>query len=78
MSAPVDARWSGLASVAMRDLDQQLNAPGMLRTVGVVILIFPYAEPDGRGLHYIANGANRDDIRRMFNEMTARFEGKRA
>jgi hypothetical protein len=60
-----------------RFLDTVLNGPakGKERTMGFVLLVFPFEGRDGR-CNYISNGANRDDIVTMLKEQVARFEGQ--
>lgn len=59
-------------------LDQILNGKRVmedksLRKNGFVLLIFPFGDDTGR-CNYISNGANRDDIVKMFKEQIERFE----
>lgn len=61
----------------MQALDEMFN-PGLrgkARKVGVIVLVFPYGENEGR-CNYISNGANRKDIVAMFKEQIKRFEGQ--
>ena len=43
------------------------------RKNGFVLLIFPFGDQSGR-CNYISNGADRDDIVRMFKEQIRQFE----
>jgi hypothetical protein len=59
-------------------LDQILNGKEVatdksLRKNGFVLLVFPFGDTSGR-CNYISNGANRDDIVKMFREQIKRFE----
>lgn len=56
-------------------LDRMFNSDGPdNRTTGFVLLVFPFGEGDGR-CNYISNGADRDDIVRLFEDQIKRFKG---
>jgi hypothetical protein len=50
------------------------NTTGANRRTGFVLLVFPFGSPAGR-CNYISNGADRDDVVKLFKEQIARFEG---
>jgi len=58
-----------------RALDIAFNGDdhGAARKTGFVLLVFPFGSEDGR-CNYISNGADRDDIVKLFREQIARFE----
>jgi hypothetical protein len=69
-----DAAWMRAIAEA---LDDELN-PGRPKTVGFVVLTFPFAVPgsfEGQ-CNYISNGADRRDMIAMLKELVARFEGQ--
>jgi hypothetical protein len=49
------------------------QAKGKDRKTGFVLMVFPFADFDGR-CNYISNGADRNDIVTLMKEMIARFE----
>ena len=58
-------------------LDELFNgeAKGAARTIGFLLLVFPFGESEGR-CNYISNGADRKDIVTMMKEQIKRFEGQ--
>jgi hypothetical protein len=62
-------------------LDQILNGKDVRETKqrknGFVLLIFPYNDDTGR-CNYVSNGANRDDIIKMFKAQIKHFEELKA
>lgn len=74
---PIETRFREQMIAAMQALDEAWN-PGLKapeKTVGIIILVFPYGSHDGR-CNYISNGANRRDVVTMMREQIARFEGQ--
>ena len=61
----------------MGAIDDFLNRgqKGNDRAWGVVIMMFPSGDVDGR-CNYMSNGADRRDIVTLMREMIARFEGQ--
>lgn len=60
-----------------RAIDELFNPNcmhGQDRDVGIVLLVFPFGEKEGR-CNYISNGADRKDIVTLFKEQIKRFEG---
>ena len=58
-------------------LDEVCN-PGQRspnKSIGFVVLLFPYGVIDGTRCNYASNGASRKDIAVLFREMAAKFEG---
>jgi len=74
--APNEERYRNKLIGAMQGLDLIFNgaAKGADRAVGLVLLLFPFGERDGR-CNYISNGADRRDIAVLFREQARRFEG---
>lgn len=75
--APVDAEYREKMVAVAQALDEIFNGQdrGKARKTGFVLLVFPYADHDGR-CNYISNGADRNDIVTLFREQIARFEGQ--
>lgn len=74
---PVEGRWRDMLVAAMSAVDEAFN-PGLRgkdKKVGIVMLVFPYGESEGR-CNYISNGADRRDIVVMLKEQIKRFEGQ--
>lgn len=74
--APIEPEYIEKMRLLAAFLDEQFNgrAKGQERTIGFVLLMFPFGERAGR-CNYISNGADRRDIAAMFREQAARFEG---
>jgi hypothetical protein len=74
-SAPVEERYRTQMNSIARVLDEVLNGDkrGKDRTVGFVLLVFPYGEADGR-CNYISNGADRKDMVKLLREQANRFD----
>jgi hypothetical protein len=68
-------RDADLLKAMMSALDEVANDRGKPKTVGLIILTFPYGDADSR-VNYISNGADRKDIVVMLKELIARFEGQ--
>lgn len=64
---------------AMSALDDAWNggAKGDAKTVGIVILTFPFGGPKDGRVNYIGNG-ERDSVRIALKELLARWEGRYA
>jgi hypothetical protein len=50
------------------------DAKGEARETGFVLLVFPFGNKEGR-CNYISNGAAREDLKTLFREQIARFDG---
>jgi hypothetical protein len=72
--APIESRFHEHMNVAARTLDRFFNKDGD-RSVGFVLLVFPFGAHDGR-CNYISNGADRRDIVIMMKEQIRKFEGQ--
>ncbi len=74
--APIQPEYIEQMNQLAHFLDEYWNgqAKGQARSVGFVLLVFPYGEKEGR-CNYISNGADRRDIVTMLREQIARFEG---
>jgi hypothetical protein len=75
--APIEPEYIRLMNTLMGALDEAFNGDkrGDKRDVGLVLLVFPFGEKEGR-CNYISNGANREDIVVLFKEQIKRFEGQ--
>jgi hypothetical protein len=76
--APVEPKLVDMMNSVAFALDQILNGPEVAadpgkRVNGFVLMIFPYGDQSGR-CNYISNGANREDIARLFEEQARRFK----
>jgi len=74
---PIQDDYREKMNAVMATLDEFMNgeAKGPDRSVGIVVLMFPFGSTDGR-CNFISNGAGRQDIVTLFKEMIARFEGQ--
>ncbi|MDP2150046.1 MAG: hypothetical protein Q8K13_10440 [Parvibaculum sp.] len=73
---PVTEKYREQMTAIMATLDEFMNTPGEKRSVGIVVLTFPFGEtPEGR-CNFMSNGADRKDLVVLFKEMIARFEGQ--
>lgn len=73
---PVEDRFRATMEAVCVGLDDIFN-PGLSapnKTVGFVLLVFPYGSGDGR-CNYMSNGANREDVLVLLKEQVRRFEG---
>lgn len=76
--APIEARFRNLMNAAMAAVDEAFNPgakAGAERGTGIIILVFPYKDHEGR-CNYISNGAERRDVAILLREQAARFEGQ--
>lgn len=75
--APVQADYHDKMTAIMQALDEFLNEgkKGDARQVGIILMMFPYGDVDGR-CNYMSNGADRKDVVTLMKEMIARFEGQ--
>ncbi|HRN83254.1 MAG TPA: hypothetical protein PK857_00420 [Hyphomicrobium sp.] len=73
---PIVAHLRGVMNDIARIVDRRLNGKVRReqRTVGFVLLVFPFNEHEGR-CNYISN-ASRDDIVVLLKEQLRRFEGQ--
>ena len=77
---PIEPEFRERMNVLARLLDEYFNGDlhGKDRTVGFVLMVFPYEnvkQNDAR-CNYISNGADRKDVVSLMREMIARFEGQ--
>lgn len=75
--APIQPEFVRQMNSIMGVLDEAFN-PGQRgkdRKIGLVLLVFPFGEGEGR-CNYISNGASRKDIVVMLKEQIKRFEGQ--
>jgi hypothetical protein len=75
---PIETKFRETMNAIAEGLDTILNGKNALtgkieRKTGFVVLLFPYNDRTGR-CNYISNGANREDIVKMFKEQIKRFE----
>jgi hypothetical protein len=75
--APIEPQYIELMNALGGALDEMFNgkAKGQDRKAGFVLMVFPFADHEGRA-NFISNGADRKDIVALFKEMIARFEGQ--
>jgi hypothetical protein len=76
--APVQPEYQAQMVAIMQTLDEFLNGPkgpNYVKRNGIVIMMFPFDNFDGR-CNYMSNGADRRDIVTLMKEMIARFEGQ--
>lgn len=73
---PIESQYRERMEALAKVLDDFFNGDdkGAKRTVGFVLLVFPFESHKGR-VNYISNGADRGDIVTMMREQIARFEG---
>lgn len=75
--APIQPEFRRQMNSIMGVLDEAFN-PGLQgqdRKVGLILLVFPFGEGEGR-CNYISNGADRKDVVVMLKEQIKRFEGQ--
>lgn len=74
-SAPIQDSYRAQMNAVAKVLDETFNgdARGDQRSVGFVLLVFPFGERDGR-CNYISNGADRADIVKLLREQANRFD----
>ena len=62
-------------TACMKAMDEFLNGDkkGADRPWGIVVMMFPYGDVEGR-CNYMSNGADRKDIVKLMHEMIARFQ----
>lgn len=75
--APIQEEYRVQMTAIAMAIDEVFN-PGQKapnKTVGFVLLTFPFGSHDGR-CNFLSNGADRQDIVTLFKEMIARFEGQ--
>ena len=79
--APIEPEYIEKMNVLAHTLDAFFNGEpedrvkGQPRKTGFVLMVFPFADFDGR-CNYISNGADRKDIVTLMKEMIQRFEGQ--
>ena len=69
------AKMHGIMGV----IDEVFNetAKGADRKIGIILLVFPInGEPETSQVNYMSNGPDRDDVKAMFKEILARWEGQ--
>lgn len=74
-SGPIQPEYREQMQGVAAALDYAFNgdAKGAERTVGFVLLVFPYGDNEGR-CNYISNGADRADIVKLLREQANRFD----
>lgn len=75
--APIEAKYHQKMTAIAAAIDEFFNgeAKGDARTVGFVLMVFPFDNREGR-CNYLSNGADRKDVVTLMKEMIARFEGQ--
>lgn len=76
--APIQKDYREQMQAVMSTLDEFMNgeARGKDRSVGIVVLMFPFGEAANGRCNFISNGADRRDLVTLMKEMVARFEGQ--
>jgi hypothetical protein len=74
--APIEDEYAATMNRIALLLDVAFNGKNYddARSTGFVLLVFPFGSKTGR-CNYISNGADREDIVRLFKEQIKRFEG---
>lgn len=72
---PVEEQYIAQMTAVMALIDELFNGKERPRHIGVIIMVFPFGDHEGR-CNYMSNGANRDDVVALMKEMVARFEGR--
>ena len=74
----IDPEYRAQVNAVAAALDDTFNGSrrGKDKTVGFVLLLFPYGVVDNARTNYISNGADRKDIAVLLRAMAARFEGQ--
>jgi hypothetical protein len=74
--APIEEQYRDKMQQLARAIDDFFNegATGDDRKTGFCLMVFPFADFDGRA-NYVSN-ANRDDIVILLKEQLARFQGQ--
>jgi len=70
--APVAQEYADKMTAVARSIDQFFNGAEGGKTVGFVLMVFPFG--NGGRCNYMSN-ANRDDIVATLKEQIRRFEG---
>jgi len=78
--APIEMSMEAAMNSMAFAIDRVFNGEQVLtdtrnaeRKTGFILLVFPYGDKSGR-CNYISNGANREDVVRLFKEQIIRFE----
>lgn len=71
---PIEPSLHAVMNALARGLDEILNGHGGKKQNGFVLMVFPFADHNGR-CNYISN-ARREDIVLLLKEQLARFEGQ--
>lgn len=74
-SYPIEEQYREQMHAIAHVLDEIFNGDkkGADRTIGFVLLVFPYGEKEGR-CNYISNGADRNDMVKLLREQANRFD----
>jgi hypothetical protein len=74
--APIEPEYIQEMNELAKFIDYRFNGiRGGERSIGFVMLVFPFGGKEGR-CNFISNGADRRDIVTLFKEMIQRFEGQ--
>lgn len=69
---PIESKFVKEMELLARGIDQIFNGDVEDRSIGFILLVFPYGEKEGR-CNYISNGADRNDVATMLEEQAKRF-----
>lgn len=75
--APIEPAYIEKMNALAHAINELFNgdAKGPDRKTGFVLMVFPFANFDGR-CNYISNGADRRDVITLMKEMIQQFEGQ--
>ena len=74
-TAPIEPKFREQMNVIANLLDDSLNGDTRPRTVGFLLLMFDFGNPDGGRMNYISN-AQRADMLCAMKEFIAHAEGR--
>lgn len=74
--APVQDEYHQKMVATVQAIDELFNGKAGGRTVGFVLMVFPFGEGGTGRCNYMSNGVDRRDIVTLMREMIARFEGQ--
>lgn len=77
--APIEPKYEKIMLEVAYIIDHFFNgnSTGLDRTTGFVLLVFPFGEEKQGRCNYLSNGADRDDIIKLFEEQVKRFKDQK-
>jgi hypothetical protein len=75
---PLEEEYREKMNLIAHALDEYFNgeSKGADRETGFVLLVFKFGDVTSR-LNYISNGADRNDIIKLFKELIPKFQGSK-